>query len=164
MLIAPLQNGQQVLVILQSQLASMVRALLIAPNGPSAAGHHELLGLQGGADNQPYQHHLLICLITECLVHMGRIQLHLMSYGALVSALNIGEKRYFQSAKLKALTTSGLVTLIQALSAPAGPVGTQVPVQCWFQGHLAHPCCCGRGVRSRHCWPRQTPKPSKRRR
>jgi hypothetical protein len=56
-LMAPLQNGQQVLVTLQSQLADMVQALLIeaAQNGPSAAGHHELLGLQDGADNQPYQ-------------------------------------------------------------------------------------------------------------
>jgi len=95
----PWQNGQQVLAVLQSQLASMLQALHIegahmvqalliegAQNGPSAAGHHELLGLQAGADNQPYQPHLLICPITSFLVHMGLIQLHLMSYGALVSA------------------------------------------------------------------------------
>ncbi len=67
-----------------------------------------------------------------------------MSYGALVSALNSGEKRHFQSAKLTALTASGLVTLNDALSAPAGPVGTQVPGS--VQGHLAHSCCRG-GVR-----------------
>ncbi|DBB09295.1 TPA: hypothetical protein ACH3X3_007875 [Trebouxia sp. C0006] len=67
-----------------------------------------------------------------------------MSYGALVSALNSGEKRHFQSAELTALTASGLVTLNDALSAPAGPVGTQVPGS--VQGHLAHSCCHG-GVR-----------------
>ena len=85
---APLQNGQQVLVTLQSQLASMVQALLIegAQNDQSAVGHHELLGLQGGADNQPYQPHLLICPISGFLVHTGLIQLHLLSYEALVSA------------------------------------------------------------------------------
>ncbi len=123
----------------------MLQALLIegAQNGPSAAGHHELLGLQAGADNQPYQPHMLICPINGFLVHMGLIQLHIMSYGALVSAWNSGEKRYFQSAELTALTASGLVTLDKALSAPAGPVGTQVPVQCWLQGHPAHPCCRG---------------------
>ena len=46
---------------------------------------------------------------TGFLVHMGLIQLHLMSYGALVSASNYYEKRYFQSAELRALTASGLV-------------------------------------------------------
>ncbi len=63
MRVVPLQNGQQVLVILQSQLADMVQAHVIegAQNGPFAAGHHGLLGLQGGADNQP---HLLICPIS----------------------------------------------------------------------------------------------------
>ena len=81
----PLQNGQQVLVILQSQLADMDQALVIdgAQNGPSAANYHGLLGLQGGADNQP---HLLICPVTGFFVHRGLIQLLLMSYGALVSA------------------------------------------------------------------------------
>ncbi len=55
----------------------MVQALLIegAQDGPSAAGHHELLGLQGGADNQPYQPHLIICPIAGFLVHVGLIAL-----------------------------------------------------------------------------------------
>jgi len=33
--------------------------------------------------------------------------------------------------------------LLWCPAAPAGPVGTQVPVQCWLQGHSAHPCCRG---------------------
>ncbi len=49
MLMVPLHNGQQVLAVLQSQLADVDQALLIegAQNGPSVAGHRGLLGLQG---------------------------------------------------------------------------------------------------------------------
>ncbi|KAA6420067.1 MAG: hypothetical protein FRX49_09916 [Trebouxia sp. A1-2] len=47
-------NGQRVLLVLQSQLAGMVQALVIgeALNGPSAAGHHGLLGLQAKASSK----------------------------------------------------------------------------------------------------------------
>jgi len=46
-LMVPLHNGQQVLAILQSQLADVDQALLIegAQNGPSVASHRRLLGL-----------------------------------------------------------------------------------------------------------------------
>lgn len=55
MLVVPLQNGQQILVVLQSQLADIDQALLIegAQNGPSVASHHGLLGLQDAADCDP---------------------------------------------------------------------------------------------------------------
>jgi len=49
-LMVPLHNGQQVLAVLQSQLADVDQALLIegTQNGPSVAGHCGLLSLQGG--------------------------------------------------------------------------------------------------------------------
>jgi len=48
-------------------------------------------------------------ILMVFLVHMGLIHLHLMSYGALVSAWTYYEKQYSQSAELKALAASGLV-------------------------------------------------------
>jgi len=49
-LMVPLHNGQQVLAVLQSQLADVDQALLVegAQNCPSVAGYRGLLGLQGG--------------------------------------------------------------------------------------------------------------------
>lgn len=99
MLVVPLQNGQRVLLVLQSQLAGMVQALVIgeALNGPSAAGHHGLLGLQGGADNQP---HLRICPISHFLVQMGRIHLHLMSHGAPLGLITTSDTSHLQNLQL----------------------------------------------------------------
>lgn len=49
MFVVPLYNGQQVLAVLQSQLADVDQPLLIegAQNGAPVACHRRLLGLQG---------------------------------------------------------------------------------------------------------------------
>ncbi len=78
MLMVPLHNGQQVLAVLQSQLADVDQALLIegAQDGPSVAGHRGLLSLQGGVQTripqvwhrQRWHHH---CTYTAQLMsHM----------------------------------------------------------------------------------------------
>lgn len=49
-LMVPLHDGQQVLAVLQGQLADVDQPLLVegAQDGPPVAGHRGLLGLQGG--------------------------------------------------------------------------------------------------------------------
>ena len=74
-LMVPLHYGQQVLAVLQSQLADVDQALLIegTQNGPSVASHRGLLGLQGGVQTcipqvwhgQRWHHH---CKVTAQMI------------------------------------------------------------------------------------------------
>lgn len=52
MLMVPLHNGQQVLAVLQGQLADVDQALLVigAQDGASIGGHRGFLPLQGGIE------------------------------------------------------------------------------------------------------------------
>lgn len=52
MLMVPLHNGQQVLAVLQGQLADVDQALLVvgAQDGAPVGGHWRLLPLQGGVE------------------------------------------------------------------------------------------------------------------
>ena len=66
-LMVPLHNGQQVLAVLQGQLADVDQPLLVegAQDGPPIAGHWGLLSLQRGVyagipqvgHRQGWQHH-----------------------------------------------------------------------------------------------------------
>ena len=81
-LMVPLYNGQQVLAVLQGQLADVDQALLVvgAQDGTPVGGHRGLLPLEGGVEaGVPQVGHRqrghLHCSHTNCLLTSHRLHL-----------------------------------------------------------------------------------------